>query len=945
MEKLFLIDAYALIFKFYYAFISRPMRNAEGLNTSAIYGFTKFIQEILRDEKPKYLGVAFDPKGGNFRHQMFPAYKANRSATPEDIIASVPHIKEILKAMDIPILEVAGYEADDVIGTIAKKASNSGFKVYMVTPDKDYGQLIDDRIFMYKPRKGGYGMEIVGKQQIMEHYKIDDPVKVIDILALWGDTADNVPGVPGIGEKSAIKLVSTLGTVEEILADTSKLKGKQKENVEANIEQLLLAKKLVTIETEVPIEYSPEKLQVCKPDCNRLLELYTHLNFYSFIHDMNAGENHINNAPHKSYTNEPVVSDELNLFSDDTAFEEKKETKESAVEEVNEPLSLFDFVEESEEIKTIKNTNHIYTLIQGNEVDKFIDLLSMQSIFCFDTETSSLDPISCELLGISFCWQAGKAYYLPYSEELGMKLKPILENPAITKIGQNIKYDILVLKSAGVEVGGALWDTMIMHYLINSDERHGMDYLSEKYLNYRPIPISDLIGKGTKQLSMKDIELSRVVEYAAEDADVTYQLYEVLVKELRQLGMEKLYHEVEEPLISVLADMEFVGVKINQERLDVYASKLEEEIRGIETEICSFAEDDAININSPKQLGVLLFEKLKIVAKPKMTKTKQYKTDEEYLSSLTSLHPVVDLILRYRGLNKLLNTYVAALPKLINDKTGRIHSSYNQAVTTTGRLSSTNPNLQNIPIRDEKGREIRASFIAEEGFSILSADYSQVELRIMAHLSGDKSMIEAFNSGLDIHTATAAKIYKVSLDEVTSDMRRNAKSANFGIIYGISTFGLSENLGISRKEAKSLIDGYFDSYPGVKEYMDKSVLIAREKGYAETIYGRRRLLADINSGNRIVVGYAERNAINAPIQGSAADIMKLAMSGMSLEIISRGLASRLIIQVHDEVVIEVSDNEREEVERLVVEQMEGAIKLSVPLTAECGVADNWLDAH
>lgn len=940
MEKLFLVDAYALIYRFYYAFIARPMRNANGLNTSAIYGFTKFLHEIIRDEKPHHLGVAFDPKGGNFRHKLYDQYKANRSATPEDIIASVPYIKSILNAMRIPILEVPGFEADDVIGTIAKRAARNGFNVFMVTPDKDYGQLVEDSIYIYKPKKGGFGVEVVGKKEIQQYYKIDDPVKVADILALWGDASDNVPGVPGIGEKSAIKLVSEFGTVEDILSDTTRLKGKQRENVEENRERLILAKELVTIDINVPIEYEPEKLVLECSNCDELIGIYTELDFHSFIHDLRAGADHVNNAPRKGHTTDEWGS-EPNLFNDLPA----QPTQPAQPSKMAEQMSLFDVVEIESTFGNIKNTNHSYTIVDSSNIDMIVGLLQLQHIFCFDTETMSLDPLEGVPVGLSLSWQSGKAYYVPYDEVIFSKLKPVFEDEKIAKIGQNIKFDILVLKGIGIDVKGTLWDTMVMHYLINSDDRHGMDYLSEKYLQYSPIPISDLIGKGAKQLSMKDIELSRVAEYAAEDADVTYRLYEVLKKELLAEGLEKLYLDVEEPLISVLAAMEYAGVKIDKERLDKYSAVLEGELTTIQVEIAKLTEEPNLNINSPKQLGELLFDKLKIVDKPKMTKTKQYKTDEDYLSSLRGKHAVIDLILEYRGLKKLHSTYVSALPKLINEHTGRIHTSYNQAVTTTGRLSSTNPNLQNIPIREARGREIRASFIAEPGASILSADYSQVELRIMAQLSGDEAMCEAFREGLDIHTATAAKIYGVELSEVTADMRRNAKSANFGIIYGISAFGLAENLGISRGEAKELIDGYFASYPKVKEYMDSSISTARRNGYAETIYGRKRYLSDINSANKMTVAYAERNAINAPIQGSAADIMKLAMSSVYRALQKAGLRSRLIMQVHDEIVLEVIDGEQDMVKKIVIEEMEGAVSFSIPLTAECGIADNWLDAH
>lgn len=936
MEKLFLIDAFALIYKYYYAFISNPWRNQAGLNTSAIYGFTKFILEIIRDENPHHLGVAFDPRGGCFRNKLYDQYKANRSATPEDIVISIPYIKAILTAMRIPILEVTGYEADDVIGTIAKKAGCNGFHVYMVTPDKDYGQLVDDCISIYKPKKSGFGVEIVRKEDIQKRYSIEDPCLVADILALWGDASDNVPGVAGIGEKSAIKLVSTIGTVEDIIENSHLLKGKQKENLEASVEKLILAKKLVTIDINVPIEYEPDNLIMEEADNDELIKLYRELNFNQFINNLQATNNesseYIEKVTEKKIVKKEIVNNELSLFDN--------------IEE-SEDIDLFN---ESDYFDNIKNRQHTYTLIDSSNIDMFIGLLSMQNIFCFDSETSGINPLDSELVGISFSWQKGIAYYMPYNnteeDKLNLqKLKPFFENENIEKIGQNIKFDILVLKMVEIEVKGTLWDTMIMHYLINSDERHNMDFLSEKYLKYSPVPITELIGKGAKQLSMRDIDIEIVKEYAAEDADITFQLYEILKKELSAEGVDKLYKDIEEPLISVLAAMEFVGVKLDKEKLDEYATELEKSIKDIEIEICRLTDEPNLNINSPKQLGEVLFNKLKIVDKPKMTKTKQYKTDEDYLQSLNGKHKAIDLILEYRGLKKLLSTYVSALPKLINSRTGRIHTSYNQAVTTTGRLSSTNPNLQNIPIREERSRKIREAFIAKEGYEILSADYSQVELRIMAHLSGDKVMCDAFLSGIDIHTATASQIYKVDIEDVTPEMRRKAKSANFGIIYGISVFGLSENLNIPRSEAKELIDSYFDTYKDVKSYMDKSIARAREMGYTETLYGRKRHLADINSGNRITAGYAERNAINAPIQGSAADIMKIAMSNIYRAIEREGLKSFLTMQVHDEVIIETKIEEIEKIKEIVKREMESAAQLKVPLTVECGVANNWLDAH
>ena len=962
MKKLFLVDAYALIFKFYYAFISRPMRNSEGLNTSAIFGFAKFISDLISAERPDYLGVAFDPKGGNFRHQLYPLYKANRSATPEDICASVPYIKEILEAMKVPVLEVPGYEADDVIGTIAKRASCDQYRVYMVTPDKDYGQLVDTCVFMYKPRHGDGKLEVVDMEAIKAKYRIDHPEQVIDILALWGDSSDNVPGVPGIGEKGAIKLVSEFGGVDGILANLDKLKGKQRENIEQNREQLLLARRLVTIDTHVPIEFAPQKLVLEEPDYERLKAIYTRLGFTTLLRELNGAHQlsgrligeRLNGgiAPLERLNPDddlPFVEEgEPNLFSQLAAPAPKPAVPAPVKQETVAEPDLFS-VEPMESVATVA---HEYRLVTPENIDALAEQLRRSGEFCFDTETTGLDPLASELVGLSFATRAHEAFYLPFDprkdEDIWMlaKLKPLFEDPSIAKIGQNIKFDMLVLRCEGIAVRGTLYDTMVIHYLINSDERHNMDYLSEKYLKYSPVPIESLIGKGKGQLSMRDVPVERVLEYAAEDADVTFRLKQVLWAEAEQLGLAGLYFKVEEPLIPVLADMEWNGVKVDRSRLDAYAGELEQELARLEAEIAELTGVPEMNVNSPKQLGEVLFEQLKIIDKPKKTKTKQYKTDEEYLQSLSDKHPVIPKILEYRGVKKLLSTYVTALPQLINPRTGRIHTSYNQAVTTTGRLSSTNPNLQNIPIREEQGRKIREAFVADgEDKVLLSADYSQVELRIMAHLSGDRALIGAFNLGEDIHAATAAKIYGIPLAEVTPEERRKAKTANFGIIYGISVFGLSGGLSIPRTEAKELIDGYFRTYPGVHAYMERSIETAREKGYAETIYQRRRYLPDIHSANSVVKSYAERNAINAPIQGSAADIIKIAMAALYKRLEASRLESRIILQVHDELVLEVPVNELEEVKQVVREAMEGAAQLAVALIVDEGSGRNWLEAH
>lgn len=966
MEKIYLIDAFALIFKFHYAFMSRPMRNSAGLNTSAIYGFTKFINNIITRESPHYLGVAFDPRGGNFRHRLYPEYKANRGETPEDIIASIPHIKRILEAMRIPILEVADYEADDVIGTISNKAACHGFEVFMVTPDKDYGQLIQKCCYMYKPSRKGEGIEIVGLPELYDNYGITDPMQIIDILALWGDVSDNIPGVPGIGEKTAVKLINEYGSVENIIASADQLKGKLSTNIKENIERLKLAKILVTIDRNVPIDFEPDKLRIDEPLYDELRKIYVEMGFSSLLGELNMWEHSKNNIPpeEREITAEECGCDGimLSMFDDvpNMALSRIKPRKTKitpikASEEASVPQDLFTAGNNNDDGKSsLATTSHSYTLIRDVEgVSRLASLVGLKREFAFDTETTGLNTLDDSLVGISISIEPFKAYYIalnPKDKDATIAilepLRSIFASTNISKIGQNLKFDISMLTSYGFEVNGFLIDTMILHYLLESDERHSMDYLSEKYLNYIPISIEDLIGKGAKQTTMDTVDVEIVAEYAAEDADVTYRLKEILWPACEKEGLIELYKTIEEPLIKVLIDMERAGITIDTDVLDSYKIELQKDADHIENEICLVAGSRDININSAKQIGELLFEKLKIEDKPKLTKTKQYRTDEEYLQSLSHKHPVIEQILEYRGIKKLLTTYVEALPLLVNRTTGRLHTTYNQTIASTGRLSSNNPNLQNIPIRDERGKRIREAFVAvDDSHMLLSADYSQIELRIMAALSGDEALISAFNHSEDIHKATAAKIFGKPLEEVTSDERRAAKTANFGIIYGISAFGLAGRLDISRSEAKALIDGYFESYPRVKEYMDKVVIEAREKGYVETIFGRRKKLADINSSSSLMRSYAERNAINSPIQGSAADIIKIAMSRLNKSLKEKGLKSKLLLQVHDELIVEFPLKEKDAVIESVLDSMEHAAELSVKMVAEYGVAENWLKAH
>ena len=969
MKRLFLVDAYALIFKYYYAFMGRPMRNRAGLNTSIVYGFTKFLRDIQKREKPDLLGVAFDPKGGCFRREIFPEYKANRPATPEDILLSVPYVKRIVEAMCIPVLEVPGFEADDVIGTLAKKGAEAGYEVFMVTPDKDYGQLVGENRKLYKQK--GDDIEIVDKEAIKAKYGIENPELVRDILALWGDSSDNIPGVPGVGEKGACKMVQAWGEVENIIANADKIGGKTGANILANEERLRLAKVLTTIRLDVPIEFNEEALTVCCPKIDELRALYAELDFKGFLADLN------NLAPMED-SSVPQQAPQVQLanMARVKAGQQKRASLEgqgslfgdlfAPVVELS-PVETAKPAEETAQIDlfansfdTVTTVSHKYTTIfSAEELRKVVAEISAQKCFCFDLETTGFDMFGDRIVGVSLATKAHEAWYVPFGHnadvrprneieaEYGAILRPIFENENIAKIGQNMKFDTLFLRALGIAVKGKKWDTMLMHYLLDAESRHGMDALAERYLNYSPISIETLIGKGAKQLTMDMVGVERVAEYASEDADITLQIYEVLRPMLeKESELLKLYNEIEEPMMDVLADMEWVGVRIDSEALGNYSKSLSQTLAAIEEEIREISGEREININSSRQLGDMLFAKMRITDKPKMTKTKQFCTDEEYLQSFAGEHKVVDMILEYRGVKKLLSTYVDSLPQLVNPVTGHIHTSYNQAVTATGRLSSANPNLQNIPVRDDLGRPIRSAFVpSDERHELLSADYSQVELRLMAHLSGDENLCEAFREGKDIHAATAARIFKKPIEEVTSEERRRAKTANFGIIYGISAFGLSQRLRIPRSEAKQLIEGYFESYPKVKEYMDNVVATAREKGYVETLFGRRRYLADIDSRNANARALAERNAINAPIQGTAADIMKLAMVGVARRFKTEGIRSCITMQVHDEIVVDLLRSEREKVEQIVREEMEGAAKLSIPLTAECGVGANWLEAH
>ena len=922
MEKLFLLDAYALIYRAYYAFIKNPRINSKGFNTSAVLGFVNTLEEVLRKEEPTHIGIAFDPPGPTFRHNAFAAYKAQREETPEVIKWSVTPIKDIIKAYRIPILEIRGYEADDVIGTLATQAGKRGINTYMMTPDKDYGQLVSEHVFMYRPKYGDKDFDIMGVDEVKEKFNIESPAQVIDMLGLMGDTADNIPGCPGVGEKTAQKLIAQFGSIESLLAHTDELKGAIKKKVEENEEQIRFSKFLATIKTDVPVELDMETLKRREPDEKELRRIFEQLEFRTLIERVLNGEK-------KSAPATPAQPDLFGFFTDNGT----EETKNS-------------------NLTRLDDLHYDYQLVDNEEKmrDLFQKLITTQ-VLSLDTETTGTDPISAELVGMSFSFEENQAFYVPVppdgeeAQKIVNIFKPVFENEKIVKVGQNIKYDLLVLENYGVTLKGKMFDTMIAHYVLQPELRHGMDYLAEIYLKYDTIKIEELIGpKGKNQKNMRDLPPNEVYKYACEDADVTLKLKNVLEGELAENGVKDLFEEIEMPLVPVLAYMERNGVRIDTEALKETSRHFTARMNQIEEEVHQLAGTN-FNIASPKQVGEILFDKLKIVEKAKKTKSGQYVTSEEVLESLKGKHEIVSKILEHRGLKKLLGTYIDALPQLINPKTGRIHTSFNQTVTATGRLSSSNPNLQNIPVRNEDGKEIRKAFIPDDGCEFFSADYSQIELRIMAHLSEDPHMIEAFNEEQDIHAATAAKIYKEPLEGVTREQRSKAKTANFGIIYGISVFGLAERLNVDRKEAKALIDGYFETYPHVREYMDKSIRSAREKGYIETIFKRKRYLPDINSHNAVVRGYAERNAINAPIQGSAADIIKVAMVRIYQRFMNEGIRSKMILQVHDELNFSVLPEEKEKVKQIVISEMESAYKMKVPLRADCGWGKNWLEAH
>lgn len=923
MEKLFLLDAYALIYRAYYAFIKNPRINSKGFNTSAIMGFVNTLEDVLKKEQPTHIGIAFDPAGPTFRHEAYEQYKAQREETPEVIRLSVPIIKDIIRAYRIPILEVSGYEADDVIGTLATEAGRRGITTYMMTPDKDYGQLVSDNVFMYRPKYGDKEFEVMGIAEVKAKFDIQSPAQVIDMLGLMGDTADNIPGCPGVGEKTAQKLIAQFGSIESLLEHTDQLKGAIKTKVETNREQILFSKFLATIKTDVPISLDMDRLKREEPDKEELKRIFEDLEFRSLL-DRVLGTDKKTAAPPPS-----AQGDLFGFF---------------APESTEAP--------ENSNLTRLQDLTYDYQLIDTEEkIEQLLQNILTQKILSLDTETTGTDPIRAELVGMSFSYAENQAFYVPVpadrteAQRIVDKFKPVFENPQTLKVGQNIKYDMLVLANYGVELQGEMFDTMIAHYVLQPELHHGMDYLAEIYLHYETIKIEELIGpKGKNQKNMRDLAPANIYRYACEDADVTLKLKNVLEKELKQNDAESLFHDIEMPLVPVLAYMERNGVRIDTEALKETSRHFTARMQQIEEEVHRLAGME-FNIASPKQVGEVLFDRLKIVDKPKKTKTGQYVTSEEVLESLKGKHEIVEKILEHRGLKKLLGTYIDALPLLINPQTGHIHTSFNQTVTATGRLSSSNPNLQNIPVRNEDGKEIRKAFIPDEGCEFFSADYSQIELRIMAHLSQDPHMIEAFRENQDIHAATAAKIYKEKLEDVTREQRSKAKTANFGIIYGISVFGLAERLNIDRKEAKELIDGYFENYPHVKEYMDKSILEAREKGYIETIFRRRRYLPDINSRNAVVRGYAERNAINAPIQGSAADIIKVAMVRIYLRFREEGIRSKMILQVHDELNFSVLPEEKEKVQQIVISEMESAYKMKVPLQADCGWGKNWLEAH
>jgi len=926
MQKLMLLDAYALIFRAYYGLIRSPRINSKGQNTSAAFGFINTLEELLRTENPDFVAVAFDPPGGTFRHEQFPEYKATRDETPEDIRWAVPVIKDFLTAYGIKMVEVPRYEADDVIGTLAHRAAKDGLEVVMVTPDKDYAQLVQPNVSMLRPQSGAKGYERLGVEEVKTKFEVENPLQVIDLLGLMGDSADNIPGCPGVGAKTAVKLLADFGSIEGLLSHTDQLKGALKKKVEENVQQIRESKVLATIVTDVPIDVTWDDMQRKTPNKEALVALYEDLEFRTFLRRL-TGDAPVAAAP----------SAEPDLFSQAIV------TNTNADEE-----TTLDF---QENLSTLADHPHQYHLIESEEDAQELcrNLLTFSQV-AFDTETTSVDAMQAQLVGMSFAVEGGTAWYVAVSRETEAAqsmvdiFRPFFEHPSIEKVGQNLKYDLLVLSHYGVEVAGPLFDTMLAHYVVQPEQRHNMDLLAEKYLHYRTIPIETLIGSGRTQRNMAELEPKEIVDYACEDADVTLRLYPILKEEMEKYEVTSVFTHIEMPLLPVLARMERNGVRLDTAALEETGRNFTERMQQLETEIYELAGHE-FTITSPKQVGAVLFDELQISAKVKKTKTGQYSTSEEVLESLRDKHPIVEKILQHRALKKLLSTYVEALPKLIHPETGHINTSFNQAVTATGRLSSSNPNLQNIPVRGEDGREIRRAFVPEEGEVFFSADYSQIELRIMAHLSEDPHMVADFNSGLDIHAATAARIFHKPVEEVDRDERRKAKTANFGIIYGISAFGLSERMGVSRGEAKELIENYFATYPQVREYMNESIERAKQTGYITTQFGRRRYLADINAGNATVRGYAERNAVNAPIQGTAADIIKLAMVAIDRRLREEKLQTRMILQVHDELNFSVPPTELEQVRHLVVEEMERAFQMRVPLVAECGEGTNWLEAH
>lgn len=927
-KRLFLLDAYALIFRGYYAFIKNPRINSKGLNTSAIMGFMNSLLEVIRKEKPNYLAVCFDKGGSQERFSIFPEYKANRDETPEAIRIAIPYIHKILDAMQIPIIEKEGYEADDIIGTLAKQAEQEGYTTFMVTPDKDYGQLVSENIFMYKPARGGKDTEIWGVEEVKQNFGVNSPEQVIDLLGMMGDAVDNIPGFPGVGEKTAQKLIQEFGSIENLLQNTDKLKGKLRENIENNAEKGLLSKRLARIILDVPVTFHKENFALSSPKMEEIIPIFEELEFRTMLGTLQKAFQQVNTS-----------NTEYNLFN----ISENSQ---------NIQLSLFDNPETSQ-YKTIKDIEHSYYLIENKEDSyKLVSELLLQKEVCFDTETTSLNELEAELVGMAFSWEKHKGYYVlfPESKELTQEIleifRPFFENSSITKIGQNLKYDIKVLAKYNIQVLGNLFDTMIAHYLLNPDAKHNMDILSENYLHYSPISIETLIGKkGKGQLSMRQVPPLEQKEYAVEDTDVTLQLKNIFEQQLQKYNAEKLFSQIESPLVQVLADMELEGIRIDVPFLKSLSDDIEKDIFSLQQAVYEQA-GEIFNLSSPKQLGDILFEKLKLISKPKKTKTGQYATSEEILSELAPKHKIVANVLEYRQLQKLQSTYIDALPKEVNSTTGRVHTTYMQAVTATGRLSSNNPNLQNIPIRTERGQQIRKAFVPRnEDYTLLSADYSQIELRVIAALSGEKNMIEAFLQNQDIHRSTAAKVFNVDIQSVTREQRSHAKTVNFGIIYGVSAFGLSNQTELSRSESKELIDTYYQTYPQLKVFIDKQIHFARENGYVETILGRRRYLPDINSRNQVVRGAAERNAVNAPIQGSAADIIKIAMINIYNLLKDNKLKTKMLLQVHDELIFDVPKNELDFVKPLIKKTMEEAYQFAVPLVVDLGVGKNWLEAH